>query len=157
VHSEHISVLEWCCRALFSLSLDRNNSQMILEVGGISATVTAMQAHTDSSAIQEMGCAVLCNLAGDDPQAKMRIVDEEALDAIVLAMVLFSQDVCVQERACHVLLQLAIAENLKSMQASNVVELVRAAATNHPQECEETVTRLLQILDDFASEYNRSE
>jgi hypothetical protein len=48
VHSDSVSVQEWCCRALYSLSLDKCNSSlsldkcnssMVLEVGGISAVV----------------------------------------------------------------------------------------------------------------------
>ena len=46
---------------------------------------------------------------------KLRIVQEDALDAIVLAVVLFGDDAKVQEHACQVLLQLAIVKNLRSL------------------------------------------
>lgn len=154
VHSEEVKVQEWCCRALFSLSLDLKNGDLIREVGGVSAVVNAMQAHVDRSVIQEMGCAVICNLATDDT-AKMRIVDEEALDAIVLGMVIHSEDVRVQERGCQVLVQLAILDNCKSMQASNVGELVRAAAERFPEECSSLADLLLRSLENFAAEYNQ--
>jgi hypothetical protein len=152
VHSDNVAIQEWCCKALYSLSLDRNNSTMVLEVGGISAVVNAMQAHVDSSAVQERGCAILCNLAADD-KCKLRIVDEEALDAIVLAMVLYSDDIKVQERACKVLLQVAIPENFKSMLASNIGELVRTAAQKFPEKCREPAQWLLHALEGSTSEY----
>ena len=101
-----------------------------------------MQAHVDSSTVQEMGCAVLANLAGTD-QSRMKIVDEEALDAIVLAMVLHTDDIQVQERACIILLQLAILPNFKSMKAANIPELVRVAAEKFPEQCQEPARRLL--------------
>lgn len=152
VHSDKVSVQEWCCRALFTLSLEQHNRAMILDVGGISAIVNAMQAHNDSPAIQEMGCAVLFNLASDQ-QSKMRIVDEEALDAVVLAMVLHSEDDKVQERACQLLLQLCIGENFKAMQASNVGELVRAAASKFPESCGESAGKLMVVIEGFIAEY----
>lgn len=152
VHSDKASVQEWCCRALFTLSLEHHNRAMVLDVGGISAVVNAMQAHNDSPAIQEMGSAVLFNLASDQ-QSKMRIVDEEALDAVVLAMVLHSDDDKVQERACQLLLQLCIAENFKAMQASNVGELVRAAASKFPESCGESAGKLMIVIEGFIAEY----
>jgi hypothetical protein len=152
VHSDNVKVQEWCCRALYSLTLDRHNGGMVLQVGGISAIVNAMQAHVDSGAVQEMGCAVLCNLAYDEG-SKMRIVDEEALDAIVLAMVLYTDDAKVQESACEVLLQLAIVENFKSMQASNIGELARAAATKFPETCKDPAYKLLHVLEGYCVQY----
>lgn len=153
VHSDVVSVLEWCCRALFTLALDERNSQLILEVGGIAAVINAMQAHVDgSSVIQEMGCAVLCNLASDE-SCKVRIVEEEALDAIVLAMVLYGEDENVQVRGCQVLLRLGIPHNLKAMQASNVAELVRAASEKFPESCGEPAHLLLEGLESYISHY----
>ena len=145
VHSDNVGVQEWCTRALFTLTLDIHNGEVVLEVGGISAVVNAMQAHVDSPVVQEMGCAVLGNLAGTD-QNKMRIVDEEALDAIVLAMVLHTDDMQVQERACMVLFSLAIPENVKSMQAANIPELAQVAAEKFPDRCEEPANRLIDCL-----------
>jgi len=152
VHSDVTRVQEWCCRALYTLTLDRHNAGMVLQVGGISAIVNAMQGHVDSCPVQEMGCAVLCNLAFDE-SSKMRIVDEEALDAIVLAMVLYTDDGKVQESACEVLLALAIVENFKSMQASNIGELARAAATKFPENCQEPASKLVQVLEGFCEQY----
>jgi Armadillo-like len=152
VHNDKVPVQEWCSRALYSLSSDLRNSRMIMELGGISAVVNAMQAHVDAVAVQEMGCAVLCNLATDQ-QSKMRIVDEEALDAVVLAMVLFADDAKVQERSCQLLLQLSIAENFKAMQASNVGELVVAAAQKFPDRCADPAERLIKVIEGFIAEY----
>ena len=152
VHSDVVKVQEWCCRALYTLTLDRHNSGMVLQVGGISAVVNAMQAHVDSGPVQEMGCAVLCNLAFDE-SSKMRIVDEEALDAIVLAMVLYTDNGKVQESACEVLLALAIVENFKSMQASNIGELARSAATKFPDTCKEPAHKLLHVLEGYCEQY----
>jgi hypothetical protein len=152
VHSSYVPVQEWCCRALFTLSLEPQNRSMILDAGGIAAIVHTMQARNDSAAIQEMGCAVLFNLASD-LAVKMRIVDEEALDAVVLAMVLHCDDEKVQERACHLLLQLSINENFKAMQASNVAELVKAAADKFPDSCAEPSDRLLHVIDGYVKEY----
>jgi len=153
VHADVVSVLEWCCRALFTLALNYQNSSLILDVGGIAAVVNAMQAHVDGSpVIQEMGCAVLRNLASED-MSKVRIVEEEALDAIVMAMVLYTDDENVQTRACEVLLQLSIAQNLKAMQASNVVELVQAASERFPASCSEPVGRILDCLESYRVEY----
>jgi hypothetical protein len=80
-------------------------------------------------------------------------VDEEALDAIVLAMVLHGESFKVQECACQVLLQLAIMENFKAMQASNIGELVRVAAERFPQNCDEPARRLMYVLEGFAADY----
>jgi hypothetical protein len=82
-------------------------------------------------------------------------VEEEALDAIVLAMVLHSEDVKVQERGCQVLLQLAVLENIKTMQASNISELARTAAERFPVQCEELSNLLLHTLDCLVAEYNQ--
>jgi RNA 3'-terminal phosphate cyclase len=76
----------------------------------------------------------------------MRVVDEEALDAIVLAMVLHGECFKVQECACQVLLQLAIMENFKAMQASNIGELVRVAAERFPQNYEPVRLLRLKVL-----------
>lgn len=115
-----------------------------------------MQAHVDDSAvIQEMGCAVLSSLAVDE-KSKLRIVEEEALDAIVLAMVLYSDDANVQARACEALFQLAIRQNIQAMQASNVVELAQTASEKFPECCGETAHRLLENLEQFASGYTGS-
>jgi hypothetical protein len=155
VHSDNAKVQEWCCRCLYSLSLDPSfkNSNLIREVGGISAIVNAMQAHVDHSTMQEMGCAVLCNL-GYDAASKIQIVNEESLDAIVLAMVLHSEDAKVQERGCQVLIQLAMIENIKAMQASNIGALVRSAGERFPELCGQLASHLLQILDELVLEYN---
>lgn len=151
VHSDEVSVQEWCCRALFTLALEPQNRLVVLDVGGISAVVNAMQAHVDSSTVQEMGCAVLCNLATDQA-TKLRIVDEEALDAIVLAMVLFGDEIKVQQQGCQILSQLCVAENLKSLQASNAGELALAAAHKFP-ECDAPAQWLLNSLEEFAAAY----
>ena len=153
VHSDTVSVLEWCCRALYTMALNERNSEMILEVGGITAVINAMQAHVDDSAVvQEMGCAILCSLSRDD-QCKMRIVDEEALDAIVLAMVLYSEEPRVQERGCQVLLKVTIPENLRSMQASNATELVQVAAQKFPETCGEPASQLLELIEGYIAQY----
>lgn len=153
VHADTVGVLEWCCRALFTLALNENNARLIVEVGGISAIINAMQAHVeDSSVVQEMGCALLANLAIDQA-SKLRIVEEEGLDAIVLAMVLYSNEVQVQEHACGVLFQLAISENLKAMQASNVTELAQTASDNFPDQCGEICHRLLEQIETLVAQY----
>jgi len=153
VHTDQVTVHEWCLRALFSLTANPSNLGVVVDVGGIAAVVASMQAHEKSPVAQEMGCGILANL-GDDEEAKLRIVDEEALDAIVLAMVLFVDDVKVQERACEALFQLAIADNLTALQATNVMELVRAAVGNFPDECGDLGSDFLDKLEDLAAEYN---
>jgi hypothetical protein len=75
----------------FTLTLDPHNSNAVLKVGGILAVVNAMQAHVDLPTIQEMGCAVLGNLAGTN-QSRMGIVEEEALDTVILAMMLHTDN-----------------------------------------------------------------
>ncbi|KAI2510647.1 hypothetical protein MHU86_3758 [Fragilaria crotonensis] len=99
VHSDCVGVQEWCCRALWTLSVDAQNRLVIMEVGGISAVVNAMQAHSDAATVQEKGCGVLSNLAATDDDSKMRIVEEEALDAIIMAMVLHADNRAVP-RSC---------------------------------------------------------
>jgi hypothetical protein len=132
VHSEDSRVIEKSLRALFNLSLDEHNSGIMLEVGGINAIVTVMQGHSDSAAVQEMSCAVLYNLGDVSDDNRMRIVDEEALDAIVLCMMLFSEDAEVQKRACLLLQCLCIPDNFKPMFAANIVELVTVAGEKFP-------------------------
>ena len=147
VHSDNVGVQEWCCRALWTLSVDAQNRQVMMEVGGISAVVNAMQAHADAATVQEKGCGVLSNLAATDDESKMRIVEEEALDAIIMAMVLHSENRSVQDRACSVLKRLAIGPNLKPMQAANVGELVRQAARQFPEKCQEKASAIVALLD----------
>jgi hypothetical protein len=153
VHADAVGVLEWCCRALFTLALQEKNSRLIVDVGGIAAIINAMQAHVDNSAVvQEMGCALLTNLAIDQT-CKIRIVEEEGLDAIVLAMVLYSHQVEVQQHACEVLYELAIHENLKAMQASNVSELAQTASSNFPDQCGEICHKLLEQIETMVAHY----
>lgn len=155
VHSDQVSVHEWCMRALYTLSVLPSNGKLIMDIGGIAAVVNSMQAHEKSSVVQEMGCGILCNLAAEE-QVKVKIVDDEALDAIVLAMVLFSDDAKVQERACEVLLQLAVAKNVTSLRATNVVELVRAAADKFPDSCRGPADEFQGMMQVFTMDYNNS-
>jgi hypothetical protein len=128
--------------------LNDDNCLKALELDAISATVSVMQAHTESPVVQEMGCAILSNLARTSDETKMRIVDQEALDSILMAMVMH-QGVDVQCRACMVLLHLAIEENLKPLVAAGAIEAIRAAATNYPDECEGPGNEFIQFCDDF--------
>jgi hypothetical protein len=97
--------------------------------------VNAMQGHLESATVQEKSCGTLNNLAALDEDTKLRIVDEEALDAIVMAMVLHPEDRNVQDRACSVLRRLAIPQNVKQMQAANVGQLVKTAMLKFPDKC----------------------
>jgi tellurite resistance protein len=104
-----------------------------------------MQAHADAATVQEKGCGVLSNLSATDEASKIRIVEEEALDAIVMAMVLHSDNGAVQDRACSVLKRLAIEPNLKQMQAANVAELVEQALANFPDRCGDKAKQILSF------------
>jgi len=53
-------------------------------------------------------------------------------------------------------LQLANEANLRSMQASNVGELARAAAERFPDRCEGVANRLAHVLDDLTTQYNNN-
>ena len=123
----------------------------------IDAVIIAMETHEDNSAVQEIGCAVLCGLADliDDDittnadQTKMDIVDEGALDAINMAMVLHKHDAHVQERACMLLLCLAIEENYAAILAAIGTHLLEDAAKDFPGRCQELANKLIQMLDDY--------
>lgn len=120
----------------------------------INATITALEANEDASAVQEVGFAVLKGLAGlaeegiakNTDQTKMYIVDEGALDSINMAMVLFSHEMRVQERACAVLLSLAIEENYASISAAIGTQLLEDAAKNFPDRCYDLANTLIQRL-----------
>merc|ERR1712157_296337 len=118
-----------------TLSVDAQNRLVMMEIGGISAVVNAMQAHVGAATVQEKGCGVLSNLAATNDDSKVKIVEEEALDAIIMAMVIHGDNRAVQDRACSVLKRLAIGPNIKPMQAANVGELVQVAAEKFPEKC----------------------
>jgi hypothetical protein len=133
VHSEHTGTLDKALRALFNLSMDQHNAGIVIEVGGIALIVSLLQSHPDVAVLQEMGLAVLYNLAAvNDDDIKMKIVDDEGLDAIILSMVLHSEDAMVQEKACLLLQILCIPDNYKPMFAANIVELVTTAGKKYP-------------------------
>jgi len=200
VHLDDVGVVEWCSRALFTLTLeDPDNVLVFLKIPeATNAVINAMQSHTDTLVVQEIGCAILANLtmeAGhvdliidnnaaaeeealriiietiieaiqahansptvqesgcaalvnltDSDETKMFVVDMGALDAIILAMVLHKDDVRVQERVVFLLLLLAIKENHQHIMAANPIELVKTAAYNFPDQCQEHASQLIQQL-----------
>jgi len=146
VHSEHHGCLEKALRALFNLSTDEHNAAIAIEVGGIPAIVSCMQGNELTAEVQEMGLAVLYNLAAQSDENKMRIVDEEALDAIVLSMVLHPDDAMVNERACLLLKILCIPDNYKPMLAANIIELVSVAGGKFP-ECKDSQDYIIGSMD----------
>jgi hypothetical protein len=153
VHDRQSAVQEWCCSAIAAIGSDHHNAQVLLGVGGIKAIVNAMQNHVDNPSVQEVSCSALYSLAFD-VESKTRIVDEEALDAVVLAMFIHGEEENVNERACHLLLKLTIEENFRALQASNVGELVRSAASKFPESCSEPAERVIQLISDFLSMYS---
>ena len=167
VHLKHAGVVEWCNRALLTLTFDRHNAASCLEKTvdddlppAITIVIDAMMAHENVPSIQEIGCATLANLAnlgtdtsssnlGVDPvQTKMYIVDGGALDAITMAMVLHRNESRVQERACTLLLHLAIEDNHTAILAAIGIDmqLVKDAAKNFPNQCKKPANNLIRLL-----------
>ncbi|OEU22010.1 ARM repeat-containing protein [Fragilariopsis cylindrus CCMP1102] len=167
VHLKHAGVVEWCNRALLTLTFDRHNAASCLEKTvdddlppAITVVIDAMMAHENVASIQEIGCATLANLAnlgtdtsssnlGVDPvQTKMYIVDGGTLDAITMAMVLHRNESRVQERACTLLLHLAIEDNHAAILAAIGIDmqLVKDAAKNFPDQCKKPANNLIRLL-----------
>jgi hypothetical protein len=129
------------------LTLDHWIAQKLVEEEVISITVKAMQDHSSSATIQEVGCAVLANLAKLSDETKMHIVDVEALDQINLAMLCHEESVKVQARACEAILWLSIQENFKPLLASGMLQLAEKSRNRFPAECGQFVDQLIRIFD----------
>ena len=146
VHSDDSIAVEKGLRALYNLSLDPHNIDIIIELDGARAVVQGLTSHPESSAIQEIGCASLASLANHSYDSKLIIVDEEALDALVMSMVLNSEDPGVQSQACRALHMLCIPENFQPMFAANIVELVTVAGEKFP-ECKDSYDAIIRVMD----------
>ena len=75
VNSDTALLQEWACRAIWTLSVDQTNKDLVVEAGGINAIVNAMMAHTDVAAVQEKACGCLANLAANVDDNKMKIAE----------------------------------------------------------------------------------
>mmetsp|Transcript_8232 Transcript_8232/g.10453 ORF Transcript_8232/g.10453 Transcript_8232/m.10453 type:complete len:698 (+) Transcript_8232:220-2313(+) len=147
LHVRNLNVKLNCCQTLEILSTSADNASLMIQIGVIAAVVHAMQQASDVSAIQKACCGVLSNLAISSHYAKLRIVEEEGIDAITILMVLHSNNKLVQRKACEVLNNLICDENLDALQAANSLELMNSAAANFPSECNEEAQHMTDILE----------
>ncbi len=147
LHSDNPNVKLECCRALEVLSSHDENVALMLEIGAISAVTHTMHQTTEVSDIQEASCGTLYNLACDRKYVKIRIVEEEALDAISIAMVLHKNVKALQQKACRLLNKLICEENLDAIQAANAPELMNVAAFNFPSECNKEACFMVNTLE----------
>lgn len=147
VHSQYEKAQLQCSRALEVLSRHTPNATLMLEIGAIPAIIHAMQETTGISAIQDAGCGVLLNLAVLSNDAKIKIVEEEALDAISISMVLHKNIGTLQRKACRVLNNLICEQNLEAIHAANAPELMNTAAINFPSECHKEASFMVDMLE----------
>ena len=117
----------------------------MVEVEAIPAIIRAMQNHASEPNIQERGCGVLCNLAANDDDLKVEIVDKGALEVTVMAMVLHGENEMIQERAVALLFKLCIKENISKMVNANVSPMMAVVAENFPV-CQEKAAYVLSQL-----------
>lgn len=129
-YPDDLGIQEKGCRALWTLSVKTQNRDSILDVDGISAIIVAMKNHASEPDIQERGCGVLCNMAANDDDIKVQIVDEGALEAIVMAMVLHGENEGVQELAVNILYKLCIPDNRVRMIEANVGPMLAVVEVN---------------------------
>ncbi len=150
LHSQHNNVKLQSCKALDVLSYQSQNVLLMLEIGTISAIIHTMQNATEIIEIQESSCTIIGNLAMYNKIAKIKIVEEEAIDAISIAMVLHKNVASLQQKACRALNNLICDENLDAIQAANVPELLNTAAFNFPSECSKEACFMVDTLERMA-------
>jgi hypothetical protein len=117
----------------------------IVEVNTISATVAAMQAHSDDAAVQEKGCGILTNLAATSTKLKIQIVKEGLLEVAVMAMVLHGENEILTERAVSLIKKLCITENVDAMMMANIAPMMTMVAETFPS-CREKAIMILNFL-----------
>jgi len=144
-HANDLAVLEKACRALWTLSVHPRNKSTMVDAGAIHVIVDTMRSHVSQPTIQERGCGILCNMAANNDNVKVKVVNVGALEVIVMAMVLHGENETVQERAVALLHTLCIPENIKSMVNANVSPMM-AIATSIPK-CEQKASYVLTQLE----------
>ena len=115
VHADDTGMQEKAWRVLWTLSVHPRNRFTTFEVDAIPAIVAATHNHAAEPNIQEWGCGVLCNMAANDDELKIQIVEDGALDVIVMAMVLHGENEMIQDRAVALLCKLCIPENITQL------------------------------------------
>jgi len=145
VHSDDRAVQEKACRALWVLSVLPENRYAMLEVDVITAVIDTMRNHADEPNIQERGCGVLCNLAANEDDLKIQIVEKGALDVVVMAMVLHGENEMIQERAVSLMFKLCITENISRMVNANVSPMMAVVAEAFPI-CQDKASYVLEHL-----------
>lgn len=150
LHSQQKNVKLQSCKALEVLSYQSQNILLMLEIGTISAIINTMQNATEIIEIQESSCIIIANLAMYNKIAKIKIVEEEAIDSISIAMVLHKNVASLQQKACRALNNLICDENLDAIQAANVPELLNTAAFNFPAECHKEACFMVDTLERMA-------
>lgn len=139
------TVQEKGCRALWTMSALERNRSTIVEVDAVAAIVAAMHNHAGEPSIQEQGCGVLSNLAANDDDLKIQIVNDGALDVMVMAMVLHGENEFIQERAVALAHKLCIPENFDAMINANVSPMMAVVSENVPH-CREKAAVILEKL-----------
>lgn len=91
IHSKaaHLETQRLGCMVLGCASVDRPEFQQILhETNGraIAAVGLTMQAHPNSSRVQQWGCWALFNMCKDSMELKQAMVKHKALDRVIQAM-----------------------------------------------------------------------
>ncbi|KAG7352058.1 hypothetical protein IV203_008106 [Nitzschia inconspicua] len=149
VHPDCEGVVKHCMNALYLLTLDLIIAEKLMQEGAIEIIVKAMQDHVVCDSIQELGCGVLANLSKLSDDAKMDIVDLGGLDQINVAMVCHEHASGLHVRACEAILWLSIDDNIRAINASGLVQLAKKSRDLFPEQCEQSVKQLLQIVQSF--------
>lgn len=144
-HPNDIGVQEKASRALWTLSVEPKNRYTMMEMEIIPAIISAMQHLAPEPSIQERGFGVMSNLAANDDDLKVQIVEEGALEVIVMAMVLHGENEMIQERAVALLHKLCIPENIERMVNANVSPMMAVVAENFPDLREKASYVLTQL------------
>ena len=106
------SIFEFAFVALHHLSNGNQSRDIIINHGGIVAVIDGMMANLDKESIQEHGCNILCQLAGNDLGTKLSIVEADGVDVIMNIIISHGESATVLPEAFEALSCLCV--NLSS-------------------------------------------
>ncbi len=148
-HSEDQVVASKGCRALEILSKYDGNRDLMVEIGVLNAVLRVMQHQTDQVSTISSCFKVLSNLCRNDVEVKIKIVQNESLDSISMLMVIHANDRALQKRACSILCNLVCEENLESLLAIGVSELLTEASKEFPEDCMKYAKQAMSLIENM--------
>jgi len=142
----YMQVQKQACGCLCTLSSDSRNKTLIRDLGGVDAIVYAMWSHYNSDALLIEACRALSSLAVNVQTNEVMIASEGEIRAIMSALRRFPQSERLQEHGCVALRNFLLsADNavIVRSEATELEELVSAAAQRFPERCGERARQVL--------------